>query len=205
MPVTEKFVLENSKIFERHMCGFKIGDYLGSGCWGSAFNTINISKFEWVAKITKDVEEAKAAQALISLRGEGHQAFLFPGLVDILTVNKVVDLKDDGEDLYVIVREEVTPLEDSDISHEIINELDNCLYIIEEKHAYTKDEVSQALIVLDNHAPYLARSIKELWFCGHTPIDLDTVNVGISDRARLGAPNKTIVMFDISFEENTNG
>jgi hypothetical protein len=198
MPVTKEFVFKNRRILERHTCYLNIGEYLGSGCWGSVFETDNP---KWVVKITKDIEEAKASSILIDLRGKGHEACLFLGLVDILWVSKVVDLEDDGEDLYVIVRENVTPLEETDTDDEIIDELSNNLYVIEEQDAYTKDEISKALTVVDRHAPHLARAIKEVWFYGYKLVDLDAVNVGITRRDRMGVPTGTIVMFDISFEE----
>jgi hypothetical protein len=196
MPVTDEFVREHAEILERHTCGFKIGEFLGSGAFGSTFATDDP---KWVVKITKDVDEVFGSQRIMDLRAKGYEAVLFPGLVDLFYVGKVPELEDDAEDLYIVVREEVTPIEDSDVDHQIIWDLDECLYTIEERQAYSKIELSNAFLELNKHAPYLARAINELESFGHILTDLGTINVGVTHRARLGAPAGTIVMFDVSF------
>lgn len=196
MPVTEEFVFDNKNILERYTCGFKIRDYIGSGCWGSTFET---DSSQLIVKITKDFEEVGASQFVMDLRRKGYEAVLFPGLAEIYHIEKVQEIDDDCEDLYVIVRENIIPIEESNVGLEA-DELDECLYVIEEHQAYTRAELSHALITVEKIAPYLAQSIKELWFYGRRLIDLGIENLGVTRKPRLGVPAGTIVMFDISFE-----
>jgi hypothetical protein len=197
MPVTEQFVREHREILKRHACFLEIGEFLGSGAWGSVFAS---SDPRWVIKITKDRGEVEAAEHVMARRGKGFLAVLFPGLVDILNVRKVEGLRDDGEDLYVLVREDVVPAQDSDLGQQLINDLDNNLYIIEERQAYAPTDLREAEEALRELAPHLWASIRDLICDGKNPIDLGIENIGLTKRPRLGVPEGTLVMCDVSFE-----
>lgn len=193
MPVTEEFVRQHSDIFKFHACQFECREFLGSGCWGSVFAS-NDSR--WVVKITKDIEEVASYRRIMKLRGMGYSAILLPGFADIYSVSKVIDLEDDGEELYVIVRENIEPLNPDD---EMMKDLDEALYIIEEKQAYLAGEVVRACAILRECAPEFERSMAVLSCYGHSPIDLEIGNFGLTKRERLGVSAGTIVMADISF------
>lgn len=197
MPVTEEFVRENSELLKFHACQLELGEMLGRGCWGTVFAS---SDPRWVVKVTKDIEEVSACLRVTELRGMGHSAELLPGLADIFWVSRKLDIEDDGEDLYVIVRENVVPVKDADDA--MMKALDEALYVIEEKQAHSAGEVVRACAILRQYAPNLERSMAVLACHGHSLIDLEIGNLGMTSRPRLGVPAGTIVMFDISFGEN---
>jgi len=196
MPVTDEFVYENIDTLEKYTCGFPIGEYLGRGAYGTVFSVKD--NWDWVIKITKDIEEVFACEQILNLRGKGYEATLFPGFAEIYTVDKVEELTDDCEDLFVIVRERIEPL-NSTIDSEFINDLDNFLYVIEEKQAYSKKELAEAMSFVETHAPALHRSILEAHYHNFTLLDICIHNIGVTCRKRYGVPSGSLVMFDVAF------
>ena len=202
MPPTCDFVMSNLAVLEQHTMGLSIGEYLGHGAWGAVFRS---SDLRWIIKVTKDFNEQKAIEFVLDKRGKGYEATLFPGLAEVLSVAKVPDLDDDGETLYVIVRENVLPVKDFPIDKKLLHDLDHALYVIEERQAYSIEDAAAALSTRDDGAPYIGRSLRELLYYGYRLVDLDPQNMGLTIRPRLGAPEGSLVMFDISFEEKDDG
>lgn len=194
MPVTEEFVRENSEILKFHACQFECRELLGKGCWGTVFAS---NDPRWVIKITKDADEASACQRIMELRGRGHSAVPLHGFADIFHVSPVKELEDDGENLYVIVRESVELLDADDA---MVKALDEALYVIEERQAYATGEVVRACAILRKYAPELENSMAALACHGHSLIDLEIGNLGMTIRPNRWRRAGTIVMFDLSFD-----
>lgn len=178
----------------------QIGRLIGKGCWGSVFETDSRSL---VVKITKDWEEVRAAKIVDDLRSSG---ILLPGLVDICVAHKLDGIDDDGEDVYVIVRERVNMLPPFDERQKlpleerlVYEDLDEDLYVLDERQAYCGDDALNAMASLYSRAPHLAATILELESRGHRLADMDISNVGIASNSRFGAPEGSFVMFDMSF------
>lgn len=195
MPPTPEFVHAHREILERHTDGFRIGEFLGKGAWGSAFESDDPA---WMVKITKDFQELFAAQLLAEFRRQGRD---FPGVVETWSAETVRNLEDDGETLFVIVRERVEPVEAAWKGRQDLLALDGALYIIEERQAYPSHELAEAWRDLERLAPRIGEVVKSLQAEGHEPIDLSVQNVGLTCRERLGAPAGTPVIFDFSFSE----
>jgi len=194
MPPSSNFVYNNRETLEGYTSGLKIKEYLGSGCWGSVFSSDND---RWVIKLTTDHEEDQAAHVVMELRKTDKLSL--PGLVEVLSSKMVSALEEDGETIYVIVRERITPIKKLPMDSEIIQDLDDALYAIEEKFAHTKEEIDKAFMVLDKHAPHLMKAINQMLSRGHSLIDLAPQNIGVTLRPRLGIPKGSIVLFDLSF------
>lgn len=196
MPVTEEFVREHHEKLRPYAGRLECREFLGKGAWGSVFASDDP---RWVVKITKDFEEALGCQRIMELR-EGHgrkQTLLLPGFADVRSVSRVDALEDDGETLYVIVRERIDPLAYGDATAKAIDEV---LPVIEDARVCSVGDVALARAVLLKHAPELEISMAALARYGHRLQDLDISNLGTTIRSHCWRPAGTIVMFDLSFD-----
>jgi len=195
MPPTPEFVHAHRTILERHTDGLRIREFLGKGAWGSAFGSDDPA---WVIKVTKDFQELFAAQVLAEFRRRGKD---FPGIVDIWSAETVPDLEDDGETLFVIVRERVDPVRVAWKELGSLISLDDALYVVEERQAYASHELAEAWDTLERMVPRIGEAIKGLRAEGHDSVDLCVDNIGLTLCEKPGAPAGTPVIFDFSFGE----
>lgn len=192
MPPTTEFVHANRSILEEYTSGLKIGPFLGKGAWGSVFAT---NDPEWVVKVTKDFLEHPAIHTVLNLRKKGEA---LPGLVEILSSEEVDGLEDDGEPLYVIVRERISPVEDTWFNKKELAELDEAMYRVEESQAYSEEEVRDASRSLCRKVPAVMDTFFRLKKLGYILADFAPQNVGITLSSRL-RPAGAAVLFDVSF------
>lgn len=80
-----------------------ITDMLGCGMWGCVY-PVTIQR--WVVKVTADPFEGRIVRAIL----EVPDLYLHPGIAAILGIWRLPERSEEGLDLFVIIREDITPI-----------------------------------------------------------------------------------------------
>lgn len=149
----------------------------GCGSYGCVFGT---NRPNYVAKITNDDKELELAKVLISRPLPGFVSY--QNIVDLSLPN---DLEHDYPGFWILIREEVTPIEESTKGSKL-NDQESLATIIEsyEDALYlTPEEIALAFNDMEKHSTnlfYIASSLRKMYEWGYVLTDLYPRNAGYS-------------------------
>jgi len=187
--------------------GIEIGENLGCGRWGCAFE---VPETLWVLKVTRDVEEGMMWQKLWSLQKGGER---LPGLPEIV---QVASLRSDhrmvaDKPLYAVVREAVmpdierAPLRESAREHLVAYIYDWHLSAAEFYGAETEHtrsiwraslrNIGNHIVAIGGVASPFGETLLRLLELAIPPVDTHPGNIGVRQEEQFGRP-PSIVFVD---------